>query len=302
MSEKKLKIGLIGLDSSHVVAFTELLHDQNHTYHIPGGEVIVAYSEVSPDFEMSYSRVEGFTEQVRNRFGVKIVDSLEEVAETCDAILLESVDGRIHLDQFRRIAPYGKPTFIDKPFALSSREAREIADLAHKHGVPLMSCSALRYAESFTEALLTTEHGPVIGMDCYGPMALQATQPGVFWYGIHTVEMLYRALGSGCVQVSAVSNEHHDVITGLWENGAIGTIRGNRQGNSDFGALLHREKKTQFIDVYGHPKSYYASLLEQIMSMFVTKKADIELAETLQIIRFLEAANESRESGRPVIL
>lgn len=302
MSGKKIRIGIIGLDTSHASAFTQLLHDKNHAYHVPGGEVTVAYPGGSDDFEMSYSRVAGFTEQMRGQYGVAIVDSPEAVAEGCDAILLESADGRVHLEQFRRIAAYRKPVFIDKPMAVSSADAREIADLARMNGVPLMSCSALRYAEGLTEALLESEHGSIIGMDCYGPMALQPTQPGLFWYGVHTVEMLFRTLGKGCKRVTAVTNEEHDFIIGEWEGGTIGTIRGNRRGNSQFGALLHRETQTRFIDVYHHPKSYYASLLEKIMILFLTGKPDIDLEETLQIIRFMEAANESRESGLAVNL
>ncbi|OPH59029.1 oxidoreductase [Paenibacillus ferrarius] len=302
MSQSKIRIGIIGLDTSHVVAFTELLHDQNHAYHVPGGEVTIAFPGGSADFELSYSRVEGFTDKLRTQYGVKIVDSIEEVAANCDAILLESVDSRVHLEQFQRIAAYGKPVFVDKPMALSSADAKAMFEMAKQHGISVMSSSALRYAEGLTEALLETEGGPVFGMDCYGPMALQATQPGLFWYGVHTVEMLFRTLGKDCKQVTAVTNENHDFITGVWANGSIGTIRGNRKGNTEFGALLHRENKTQFIDIYQHPKSYYASLLEQIMSMFQLKKAHIDAEETLQIIRFMEAANESRVTGLPVNL
>ncbi|MFC5471195.1 Gfo/Idh/MocA family protein [Cohnella suwonensis] len=302
MTGKKLRIGIVGLDTSHASAFTQLLHDKNHAYHVPGGEVAVAFPGGSADFEMSYSRIVGFTEQIRNQYGVTIVDSPEAVAEKCDAVLLLSVDGRVHLEQFRRIAAYRKPVFIDKPMAVCSADARAIAELARLHGVPLMSCSALRYAEGLTEALQESESGKVIGMDCYGPMALQPTQPGLFWYGVHTVEMLYRTLGKGCKRVSAVTNEEHDFVIGEWENGMIGTIRGNRRGNSQFGVLLHRENHTRFIDVYNHPKSYYASLLEKIMSLFTTGKSDIDVEETFQMIRFMEAANESRVSGLAVNL
>ncbi|WP_419873740.1 Gfo/Idh/MocA family oxidoreductase [Candidatus Pristimantibacillus sp. PTI5] len=296
------RIGIIGLDTSHAPVFTQLLNDPTHEFHVPGGVVTSAFPGGSADFELSYSRVEGFTEQLRMQPGVKIVDSPEEAAEACDAILLLAVDGRAHLALFQRIAAYGKPVFIDKPMAVSYAEAAAIAELAKLNGVPLMSCSALRYAEALTEALTDNKAGPVIGMDCYGPMALQATQPGLFWYGVHMAEMLFRTLGKDCKKVLAVTNEDHDLISGVWENGSIGTMRGNRKGNNQFGALLHRENRTAHIDVYSHPKSYYASLLERIMSMFLTGVTDIDGDETLQIIRFMEAANESRVTGRFVDL
>lgn len=302
MQASKKRIGIVGLDTSHAIAFTQLINDSDHAFHIPGGEVMVAFPGGSDDFELSWTRMGRFTEQMKKRSGIRFVGSPEEVAEASDAILLLSVDGRVHLEQFRRMASYRKPVFIDKPMAVSSTHANAIAALAEEYGVPLMSCSALRYAEGLTESLKEEAAGEVIGMDCYGPMALQATQPGLYWYGVHMAEMLFRALGRSCTKVVAVTTGEHDLISGVWENGIVGTIRGNRRGNEAFGALLHRETKTSHIDVYGHPKSYYASLVEKIMSFFATGTPDIAIEETLRMMRFLEAANESRETGQFVYL
>ncbi|WNQ11893.1 Gfo/Idh/MocA family oxidoreductase [Paenibacillus aurantius] len=299
---KQIAIGFIGLDTSHVSAFAKLLNDEKAEYRVPGGKVTAAFPGGSPDFELSANRVEGFTKELKESYGVEIVSSPAEVAEKCDAIMLESVDGRVHLEQFRAIAPFGKPVFIDKPFTVSTEDAREILRLAEEHNVPLMSCSSLRYSEGLSHALADAEKGAVIGADCYGPMAIQPTQPGLFWYGIHTVEMLYRTLGRGCVSVSVTTNEDHDLVTGVWKDGRIGTIRGNRKGNNTFGELIHREKGSQFVDVYAHPKPYYASLLEAVMELFENGKEPIDREETYEIIRFIEAANESRSTGQTVSL
>lgn len=298
-----MTIGLIGLDTSHVPAFAKLLNDTSAEFHVPGGKVIAAFPGGSDDFELSYSRVEGFTNQLRDEFGVTILDSPEAVAEACDAVMIESVDGRVHLDLFRRIAPYGKPVFIDKPFAVSSSDAREIVEIAKKHNIPLMSCSSLRYAEGLLAAQSRQdEKGPWFGVDCYGPMALQPTQPGLFWYGIHTVEMLFAVMGTGCVEVTATTTEDHDLVVGRWADGRVGTVRGNRKNNGQFGAVLHGEKGSVFVDVYAHAKPYYASMLERILETFKTGKPAIDPEETIEIIRFIEAANESRETGKTVSL
>jgi predicted dehydrogenase len=251
---------------------------------------------------MSASRVEGFTAQLRDNYGVRIADTIEEVADSCDAILLESVDGRVHLQQFSAIAPFRKPVFIDKPLTVNAQEAEQIARLAEQHGVTWMSSSALRFAEGLMEAIADGEAGEIIGADCYGPMAIQQTQPGLFWYGIHSVEMLYAVLGAGCVEVTASVTADHDVISAVWEDGRIGTVRGNRKGNGKFGGIVHRQKGSNFVDIYKHKKPYYASLLEQIIAMFQSGTPAVKTAETLEIIRFIEAANESREHGKTVRL
>ena len=298
----ELRVGMIGLDTSHVVAFAEILNSASHPYHVAGAKIVVAYPGGSPDFELSISRVEGFTKKLREEFRVEIVDSPKAVAERCDAILLESVDGRVHLQQFREIAPFGKPTFMDKPCAVTSADARVIVGLARQHRVPLLSCSSLRYSETLVAALANAADGPIFGADFLGPMALQPTQPGLFWYGIHTVEMLYATLGTGCREVAAVTTADHDLVVGRWTDGRIGTVRGNRKGNGKFAGLVHRDKGTTFVDASGHPKPYYASLLEQIIRLFRDRIEPIKLEETVEIIRFIEAANESRATGKTVTL
>ena len=71
-----LKLGMIGLDTSHVIAFTKLLNETNNKDYIPGGKVVAAFKGGSPDVESSRTRVDGYTKQLQEQFGVKIVDSI----------------------------------------------------------------------------------------------------------------------------------------------------------------------------------------------------------------------------------
>ena len=302
MSTEELKIAVIGLDTSHAPLFAELLNNPDHPHHVRGGKVTAAYPGGSPDFELSIGRVDKFTAEVRDNSGVPIVQSIQEAAENADAILLLSVDGRVHLEQFRQIVPYGKPVFIDKPFAVTTRDAKAMYRLAQEHGIPLMSCSSVRWSEGLGRALDSADQGNIIGVDTYGPMELQSTQPGFYWYGIHAADMLYRSMGKGRKEVMATPHAGHALAVGVWEDGRVGTLRGNRKGNRRFGALIHREQGTEHVDVYADGKPYYASMLEEVIRMFQTGAAPIDMTETLEVIAFLEAANESRETGRTVKL
>ncbi|RAV22298.1 Gfo/Idh/MocA family protein [Paenibacillus contaminans] len=297
-----LKIGMIGLDTSHCELFADLLNNPEHPFHVPGGRLTIAYPGGSDDFELSRSRVGTYTKQLRDNFGVQIAESMERVAEEADAILLTSVDGRVHQEQFARIAPYRKPVFIDKPFAVSTEEARAITETAAKWQVPMFSCSSLRYTEPLVQALKETGGGAIIGADCSGPMPVEPPLPPLFWYGIHTVEALYAIMGKGCVSVSVRMNEDHEVIVGEWRDGRIGTARGNRKGSWAFGGLIHRETAAQFVDLYASPKPSLAGLLEAAMHMFRTGEQPVGTEEMLEIVRFLEAANESRRTGETVFL
>lgn len=297
-----LDIGLIGLDTSHVIAFTELLNDPKHPHHVPGGRIVAGFPGGSEDFESSWSRVEGYTTDLRDRFGVKIMDSPEAVAEAVDLVFIESCDGRVHLEQFKQIVEFGKPTFIDKPLTVDAEEADEILRLAKKAGVPVMSASSLRYYDNLLAAL--DEFGaddPIVGCDTFGPMAINLPQPGLFWYGIHTVDILVSVFGPGCRHVRDDSNDDFDVVTAVWEDGRMGTVRGSRTGNVQFGVTLHGKSSSRYVDLSAVERPGYATMLEKILQSLPNGKSDVPDAEMLDVVRLIAAANESRDnSGRAV--
>lgn len=298
-----LKLGLIGLDTSHCSVFAKILNDTAYEHHVPGGRVTAAFPGGSPDIHESYASVDGYRKELGEQYGVSMLRSPEEVADCSDAVLITSTDGRTHLEQFRKIAPFGKPVFVDKPFALSTEEAETIFELAAKYNVVLMGSSSLRYAEALTECLAGSEAGAVIGADLFTPMELERTNPGWFWYGIHGVEMLYTAMPTGCKKVHAVASETSEQITGVWEDGRIGTVRGNLKGNSKFGGIVFREKNTTFLtNMYKGTRPLYVPLLQKVIEMFQTGISPIDPAVTIELTRFIEAANESRRTGAEVLL
>jgi hypothetical protein len=288
---------MAGLDTSHVPEFTNLLHDESHRYHVPGGRVVAAFPGGSPDFEMSIDRVGAFTAELRDKHGVDIVESLSDLKGRCDAVMLTSIDGRVHLGQFREVAGWGVPVFIDKPLTISTAEAREIADISREQGVRVMSASALRFAEAFRDALEGMGDEPRIGADFHGPMAFQDKCPGYFWYGIHSVEMLFATMGDGCRDVLAVREGAHDVIVGRWKDGRLGTVRGNRAGNNRFGGVILGESRNVAFDASAGKKPLYATLLDQLLPFFHGAAPPISTGEMTEVIAFIEAANASVTTG-----
>jgi len=299
---KPLKLGIIGLDTSHVVGLAETFNDPNSAKALPGARIEVAFPAGSPDFPSSANRLALYTDKLRDEYGVRMVDSAKAVAEEVDAVLLTSVDGRVHLAQFSEIAAFRRPTFLDKPFALTTADARAIRDLSVKHGTPLFGCSSLRFAPELTSAIADTETGDrIIGADFAGPMAWNPPQTGYFWYGVHAVEMIYTALGVGCHSVTVTSNENHDVLVGLWKDGRIGVARGNRAGNNAFAGRLCREKGYQPIDVKTTSTAAH-DLAKAILAFFQGGPTPVSLDETVELTRFLEAANESRDCGGKTVV
>lgn len=300
MTPCPLRLGLIGLDTSHVEDFAALLNEPASVEHIPGARIVAGFPGGSPDFPLSANRIEGYTRKLQSNFGVEIVDTLQALALRVDAVLLTSVDGRIHLAQFAEIAPFKLPVYVNKPFATNSRDARAIVDLAAMHRTPIWSSSSLRFASELQAAVRDDSSGEVIGADFYGPLPQESTQPGWFWYGIHIVEMLYTAMGPGCATVRLISSDKHEVVVGTWRDGRLGVARGYRGGRHGFGGTIHRLRRTGLVDASVGPRPEIG-LTQAILAFGRGSTAPVTMHETLEIVRFVEAANTSRATNGAVV-
>ena len=225
-----------------MTAFTRLLNDRNDPNHVAGARVVAAFKAGSPDVEASRTRVDRFAAELKDKWGVEFVDSIEALCEKVDAVLLESVDGRPHLAQVRPVFKAKKRVFVDKPFTASYADAREIVRLSRESGVPFFSSSSLRFAADIQAIRNSDTHGGIQGAFTFGPENLEPHHPDLFWYGIHAVEMLYTLLGPGCEQVTRVKTESGDTVVGRWKDGRIGTMRGLIQGRQDYGAVGVRDE------------------------------------------------------------
>ncbi len=294
---KPLRAGIIGLDTSHVVAFTKLLNDANPKPEVAGVRVVAAYPGGSPDIPSSRDRVGGYTQELRDKFGVKIVGSIDELLAQVDVVLLESVDGRPHLDQARPVFKARKPVFIDKPVAGTLADAIAIFDLARETSTPCFSSSSLRFSAGIAAMRHHPKVGDVLGCDAYGPCHLEEHHPDLFWYGVHGVETLFTIMGTGCQTVSRTQTEGTDLVVGVWNGGRVGTFRGIRVGHADYGATVFGSKSVAPAGGYGG----YEPLVVEIVKFFKTGKPPVSAEETIEIFAFMEAADESkRQGGKPV--
>ncbi len=285
------RIGIIGLDTSHSIAFTREFNSEEPDPALHGYRVVAAYPHGSRDIESSVSRIPGYTDEIR-KFGVAIVDSIEALLATSDVILLNTNDGRLHLEQALPVIRAGKRFFIDKPMTASLKDAITIFDEANRLKVPVFSCSSLRFMENAQKAA-RGEFGKIFGATAWSPATIEKTHPDLFWYGIHGVETLFTAMGKGCKSVSRFYSEGADVVVGTWADGRMGTFRGLREGKTDYGGVAFTEKGV----VNMGPYQGYKPLLMEIARFFETGVSPIDQQETLEILAFMEAADESKLKG-----
>ncbi len=295
-----IRAGIIGMDTSHVRAFTELWHKPDAPGHVEGVRVVAAYPSFSPDLpEKSADRVEGYRKVLSETHGVKMAASIAELVEQVDAILIESVDGRRHLPELKAVvAARGgkdKPVFIDKPFAASLADAKEMARIIRENGMACFSSSSLRFEPNLQKFLLDKAQGKIQGCDAFSGASLEKTNPGFFWYGIHGVEILYTVMGRGCKTVRCSSTPAVDVAVGVWSDGRIGTMRGIREGRAEYGAFVLCEKG--YTHVRNEPGSnVYVGLIREITKFFQSRKSPVPIEDTLEICAFCQAAWESSQA------
>jgi predicted dehydrogenase len=296
---KPLRAGIIGLDTSHVVAFTQLLNRPDPKPQLAGVRVVAAYPGGSPDVAASRDRLAGFTRELRDKFGVAIVGSVDELVAAVDVVLLESVDGRPHLAQVRPVLQARKPVFIDKPVAGSLADAIAIFQLARQTNTPCFTSSSLRFSPPIASLRQDAAVGDVLGCDAYGPCSLEEHHPDLFWYGIHGVEALFTIMGTGCQSVARTQTKGSELVVGVWEKGRIGTFRGLREGQHDYGATVFGSRRI----ATGTGDAGYEPLVAEIVKFFKTGTPPVGTEETIEIYAFMEAADESkRQGGRPVTI
>jgi predicted dehydrogenase len=294
-----LRAGIIGLDTSHVVAFTQTLNNPQAKGILSHVRVVAAYPGGSPDIPDSKNRLEGFTKTLREKFGVEIVDSIDDLLKKVDVVLLESVDGRPHLEQVKPVFRAKKSVFIDKPVAGSLADAVEIYRLAKESGTPCFSSSSLRFSADIRGVRGDPKFGGILGCDAYGPCYLEPHHPDLFWYGIHGVEILFTIMGPGCESVTRTETDNAEFVVGKWKDGRVGTFRGNRKGKYDYGAMVFGTKANGSTGRFDS----YEPLMIEICKFFETGKPPVTAEETLEIYAFMEAADESkRQDGKPVTL
>ena len=287
----ELRIGMIGLDTSHVPAFAKILNDENAKPPIAGARVVAAFPAGSPDFPASRDRVAGFTETIRG-MGIEIVGSIDELLPKVDAVLLMSVDGRVHLEQARPVLAAKKPVFIDKPAAAELAHVVAIYELAKRHGTPVFSSSSSRFSPGYPE--LKEKVGRVMGADVYSRTTPALGHPDLFFYGIHGTELLFTYMGTGCERVAAVKTPAFDHVTGVWSGGRVGTYRGVKEPlKVSVGATVFGTNGTATSNA-GYD---YKPLVAEIVTFFRTGEPPVSAEETIEIFAFLTAAERSKAEG-----
>lgn len=320
-----VKVGILGIDNFGSVAYTEFLNRPHAEGDFEGVRVVAAYPIGSVDYPDSDKLVASWKDQLLKMYQspadpkdavppIEMVGSLDELLQKCDAIMIFSMDGRLHLQQAEAVLRAGKRLFISRPLASSPADAVAILKLAEETKTPCWSSSQHRFSGGFSGMRNHPEVGRVIGCDVYGGWTVNAPEADQFTRPLHSIETLYTIMGGpGVVSVTCVSTPTAESITALWKDGRVGTYRGIKEGAVKYSATVFGDKGVSTSGIYGHGVPVngvvptndkyvgYEGLATEIAKFFKGGPAPVTPAETLEIFALLQAAEESKAQHGAVV-
>jgi predicted dehydrogenase len=291
MSEE-LKVSLIGLDTIHTMEYAGLMNDPDCPPSDKVNGMTVAHCLRFPSVFQSEEKQD--VRQCRlEELGINVTRDFETAVSDCDAIMLEINDPALHLEYFTKCVDLSKPIFIDKPLADTIENAVAIRRIASEKDARVFSSSAVRFVPALAESC---ERIPKpLTAHFYGTLGKAAAGSSVIWYGVHTFEMLQRAMGIGALSVGVQKDDAGLVAVVAYPDGRRGVVDLLTELWMYGGSLFEQEKASQFVVPW--PR-LYANALEQVAGFFRGGPAPVAMEETLEVMALLDAADRSYNSGR----
>jgi len=288
----EIKVALIGLDTSHTLEFAKRMQAPD----CPAGQRVEGLRAVTClRFPTPFQNEAGLDARQKQleAWGIKVTTSFEEAVEGCDAIMIEINDPSLHWHYFEKCASLGKMIFLDKPLADTLINGKKVLELVRQNNIPLFSASALRFVPTLEAACLEIQE-PIF-CTVYGPLGVAPTGSSVVWYGVHSFEMLQRAMGLGARRLLVQKDENGIVAMVQYAEGRRGVVELNNGAFIYGGNLRTKEASTSFaVDM----SAAYTDLLLNVSRFFTTGSLPVTLDETIEVMAMLDAARRSDLSGK----
>ena len=288
----EIKVALIGLDTSHTNQFAMRMQapDCPPEQKVDGLKAVNCLRFSTPF--ISEKELDERQRQLES-WGVRVTTDFNQAATGCDVLMLEINDPAYHLDYFRRCAELGKPMFLDKPLAENIANGKAIYQIARDKKVRVFSSSSLRYLPQLTE---TCRQMPdPLFVHTYGPLGEAPAGSSIVWYGVHTFEMLERAIGRGATSVFTKKDASGVTCIVGYPDDRRGIVELSTGAWIYGGCLRQKDKTLPFV---ADTSRLYADLLIRIRDFFKTGQAPVALEDTLEIMGMLDAAQRSSDSGQ----
>ncbi|HBL85146.1 MAG: hypothetical protein A2Y17_02005 [Clostridiales bacterium GWF2_38_85] len=263
------KIGFIDhyLDEWHANNYPDMIKK------VAGDELVVAYAYA----EINSPKGGMTTDQWCEKFGVQRINTIEELVEKSDCLIVLSPDNpERHLDLTRLPLASGKCTYVDKTFATTKAIAEEIVANAEKHNTPFFSTSALRFANEMKN----------IRKD--GVTFINSKGPGVFEiYTIHQLEPIVMLMGSQAERVMAIGSKEAPALLIEFAGNRRAVLSLFNDWRVSFGLNIAYDDGK--FEVIGDMTSYFDNFIVEMCDFFKTGNVKADPKETIAIMGIIES-------------
>jgi predicted dehydrogenase len=275
-----LRIGMVGAENSHTAAIAKVV---NIDKKVPGVRATHVWGETR-----ALARSAAAAGQIP-----EIVRDPSDMIGHIDAAVVDHRHGKLHLPAAKALLEARIPLFIDKPFCYRVAEGRRFLDRAKRLRVPVCSFSTLPKQESFRKLKKEARKlGKINAIVSTGSCDLKSKYGGIFFYGIHQVDMILRLAGYDVThaQVNRGRGQNH-TATLYYGDGSVVTMN-LISGGAAFHMTVIGEKG-RVDQAVTFDKSHYLTGIREFCRMFKTGKTT-ETAETmLGPVAVLEALEKS---------
>ena len=279
-----MKIGIIGAENSHTAAIARVI---NVDKLIKGFSVDCVWGETPEDAKNAAK-----AGQIPN-----IVDKPKEMLGKIDALIVDHRHPKYHLKAALPFIKQGIPSFIDKPFCYRTQEGKEFLRSAKKHNAPVTSFSILVHQRNFLNFVKKTKTvGNIVAGGTWGPCDLKSKWGGVFFYGIHQVDMVLKAFGYDVKKVLITKNGNGATGQLMYPDGKTVTMHLIKEGCPGFGIGVIGTEKTIHQPIV-MDKVQYLTGIKAFCKMFKTSIEPESVNEMLTPVKVLEALERSVKSG-----
>lgn len=282
-----MKIGIIGAENSHTVAIAKTLNIEKA---VPGFEVTHVWGETSEAADLAAK--DG---QIPN-----IIQNPKDLVGMVDGVVVDHRYAKHHLRAAQPIVEGGIAVFIDKPFCIDLKEGVDFVKMARSKGVPVTSYSVLPLQQSalqFAEAM--KEVKKLRSIVTVGPVEIASQHGGVYFYGIHQVDLMLSLIDATAVSVSTVRRGDDGIATITFDSGVFGVVHCLNDYQGGFGIAAYGDGGARHSDL-AWDSNIYLSGIKRFCTMFQTKKEPLPPSSYLRPVAVLAAMQKSFDTGKTV--
>ena len=286
-----IRIGIVGAENSHSAAIGKTL---NIDKSVPGCRVVAIWGETD-EFAAKAAQAGQIP---------AIVKRPEEMIGQIDAVIVDHRHARFHLAAAEPFLKARLPMFIDKPFCYRLSEGRQFLARAARAAVPVTSFSTIPFQKCSRDFLKVVRKAQVLSASSAGPCDLDSPYGGVFFYGIHQVDMLLECFGTDVVAAAVTrgAGSPDASATLWWSGGMVATmhcLNGPQSKNSGMQFVAVTEAGPLAMKVQ-YDANVYLTGIKAFCRMFKTGREPLEHKRFLASIAVLEAMDKSVKAGGKV--